>query len=156
MAHDTHSGSLWGGRFADGPSDEMAALSQSTHFDWVLADYDLQGSIAHAHALERAGLLSAEDAAAILAELERLRGLVQSGGVVPDPDDEDVHGALERILIETDSPYLAPAPHRGKTNNPSYVPFVAKQIADIKGITVEAVAEATSHNFDQLFSAVSR
>lgn len=63
---------------------------------------------------------------------------------------------LERILIETDSPYLAPAPHRGKTNNPSYVPFVAKQIADIKGITVEAVAEATSHNFDQLFSAVSR
>ena len=61
---------------------------------------------------------------------------------------------LDRILIETDSPYLAPAPHRGKTNNPSYVPFVAKQIADIKGLTVEAVAEATSHNFDQLFSAV--
>jgi TatD DNase family protein len=63
---------------------------------------------------------------------------------------------LDRILIETDSPYLAPAPHRGKTNNPSYVPFVAKQIADIKGLTVEAVAEATSHNFDQLFSAVLR
>ncbi len=61
---------------------------------------------------------------------------------------------LDRILIETDSPYLAPAPHRGKTNNPSYVPFVAKQIADIKGLTVEAVAEATSHNFDRLFSAV--
>jgi len=63
---------------------------------------------------------------------------------------------LDRILIETDSPYLAPAPHRGKTNNPSYVPFVAKQIADIKGLTVEAVAEATSHNFDRLFSAVSK
>jgi TatD DNase family protein len=61
---------------------------------------------------------------------------------------------LDRILIETDSPYLAPAPHRGKTNNPSYVPFVAQQIADIKGLTVEAVAKATSHNFDQLFSAV--
>jgi TatD DNase family protein len=61
---------------------------------------------------------------------------------------------LDRILIETDSPYLAPAPHRGKTNNPSYVPFVAKQIADIKGLSVEAVAEATSHNFDRLFSAV--
>jgi TatD DNase family protein len=61
---------------------------------------------------------------------------------------------LDRILIETDSPYLAPAPHRGKTNNPSYVPFVAKQIADIKGLSAEAVAEATSHNFDQLFSAV--
>jgi TatD DNase family protein len=63
---------------------------------------------------------------------------------------------LDRILIETDSPYLAPAPHRGKTNNPSYVPFVAKQIADIKGLSVEAVAEATSRNFDQLFSAVSK
>jgi TatD DNase family protein len=61
---------------------------------------------------------------------------------------------LDRILIETDSPYLAPAPHRGKTNNPSYVPFVAKQIADTKGLTLEAVAEATSHNFDQLFNAV--
>lgn len=61
---------------------------------------------------------------------------------------------MDRILIETDSPYLAPVPHRGKTNNPSYVPFVAKQIAEIKGMTVEAVAEATSHNFDQLFSSV--
>jgi TatD DNase family protein len=61
---------------------------------------------------------------------------------------------MDRILIETDSPYLAPVPHRGKTNNPSYVPFVAQQIAQIKGMTVEAVAQATSHNFDQLFSAV--
>ncbi len=61
---------------------------------------------------------------------------------------------MDRILIETDSPYLAPAPHRGKTNNPSYVPFVAKQIAEIKGLTVEAVAETTSRNFDQLFNGV--
>ncbi|MEY2677655.1 MAG: hypothetical protein RLZ00_347 [Pseudomonadota bacterium] len=61
---------------------------------------------------------------------------------------------MDRILIETDSPYLAPVPHRGKTNNPSYVPFVAKQIAEIKGMTVQAVAEATSRNFDQLFSGV--
>ena len=63
---------------------------------------------------------------------------------------------LDRMLIETDSPYLAPAPHRGKTNNPSYVPFVAQQIADIKGLRLEEVAEATSHNFDQLFSAISK
>ncbi len=61
---------------------------------------------------------------------------------------------MERILIETDSPYLAPVPYRGKTNNPSYVPFVAKQIAEIKGMSIEAIAEATSRNFDQLFSAV--
>ncbi len=61
---------------------------------------------------------------------------------------------MDRILIETDSPYLAPVPHRGKTNNPSYAPFVAKQIADIKGMTLEAIAEATSRNFDQLFNRV--
>jgi TatD DNase family protein len=61
---------------------------------------------------------------------------------------------MDRLLIETDSPYLAPIPYRGKTNNPSYVPFVAKQIAEIKGLTVDEVAEATSRNFDQLFKAV--
>lgn len=62
---------------------------------------------------------------------------------------------LERMLIETDSPYLAPVPHRGKTNTPAYVPHVAEQIAQIKGLPVEAVAEATSRNFEQLFSRVA-
>ena len=61
---------------------------------------------------------------------------------------------LERMLIETDSPYLAPAPHRGKTNNPSYVPWVAKQIATLRGISPEDVASQTSANFDRLFSRV--
>jgi TatD DNase family protein len=59
---------------------------------------------------------------------------------------------LERCLIETDSPYLAPVPYRGKTNNPSYVPFVAQQLAVLKGLNVESVAKATSTNFDRLFS----
>ena len=58
---------------------------------------------------------------------------------------------LDRILIETDSPYLAPAPHRGKTNNPSYVPWVAKQIAELRGMTSEQIAEITSENFNHLF-----
>ena len=58
---------------------------------------------------------------------------------------------LNRILIETDSPYLAPAPHRGKTNNPSYVPWVAKQIAELRGMTSEQIAEITSENFNHLF-----
>jgi len=58
---------------------------------------------------------------------------------------------LDRMLIETDSPYLAPAPHRGKTNNPSYVPFVAQEIATLKGVSVEEVAEKTSQNFENLF-----
>ena len=61
---------------------------------------------------------------------------------------------LDRLLIETDSPYLAPAPHRGKTNNPSYVPLVARQIAELRRCTIEAVAQATSQNFDALFTGV--
>ncbi|QIL79714.1 TatD family hydrolase [Diaphorobacter sp. HDW4A] len=58
---------------------------------------------------------------------------------------------MDRILIETDSPYLAPVPYRGKVNNPSYVPFVARQLAEVKGISVQDIAEATSRNFDELF-----
>lgn len=62
---------------------------------------------------------------------------------------------LDRMLIETDSPYLAPVPYRGKTNNPSYVPFVARQIAELRQMPVEAVAQATSTNFETLFSGVN-
>ena len=58
---------------------------------------------------------------------------------------------IDRCLIETDSPYLAPVPYRGKTNSPAYVPFVARQIAELKGLAVEAVAAATSANFERLF-----
>ena len=61
---------------------------------------------------------------------------------------------LDRLLIETDSPYLAPVPYRGKTNNPSYVPHVARQLAQVRGVAVEAIAEATSTNFERLFSGV--
>jgi TatD DNase family protein len=62
---------------------------------------------------------------------------------------------LDRCLIETDSPYLAPVPYRGKTNNPAYVPYVARQIAMLKALPVEAVARATSANFEQLFQLPS-
>lgn len=58
---------------------------------------------------------------------------------------------LDRILIETDSPYLAPVPFRGKTNNPSYVPYVAKQLAAVRGQSLEVIAEASSANFSRLF-----
>ena len=58
---------------------------------------------------------------------------------------------LDRLLIETDSPYLAPMPHRGKPNEPAYVPFVAQQVATLKNLPVEQVAAATSANFDHLF-----
>ncbi len=59
---------------------------------------------------------------------------------------------LDRCLIETDSPYLSPVPYRGKVNSPAYVPWVARQLAEIKGLELEAVAAATSRNFEQLFT----
>ena len=58
---------------------------------------------------------------------------------------------LDRLLIETDSPYLAPVPYRGKINNPSYVPYVARQIAELRRMPVEEVARVTSANFERLF-----
>jgi TatD DNase family protein len=58
---------------------------------------------------------------------------------------------MDRMLIETDSPYLAPVPYRGKTNNPSYVRYVAQHIAELRQCTVEEVAQASSQNFEQLF-----
>lgn len=58
---------------------------------------------------------------------------------------------LDRLLIETDSPYLAPVPYRGKKNEPRYLPAVAKALAEVRGITVEEIAEQTSANFGRLF-----
>lgn len=62
----------------------------------------------------------------------------------------------ERLLIETDSPYLAPVPHRGKTNTPAFVPHVARQVAELKGLTPEQVGRITSANFERLFARASR
>lgn len=61
---------------------------------------------------------------------------------------------IDRCLIETDSPYLAPAPHRGKLNSPAYVSLVARQLAELKGMDVEELGRITSENFEQLFSLV--
>jgi TatD DNase family protein len=58
---------------------------------------------------------------------------------------------LNRLLIETDSPYLAPTPHRGKTNQPSYVRFVATELADLRGDSLANIANATTDNFFTLF-----
>jgi TatD DNase family protein len=62
---------------------------------------------------------------------------------------------LDRLLIETDSPYLAPVPHRGKTNNPSFVPFVAQQLATLKGCSIEEIGLLTNQNYDRLFNGDS-
>ena len=91
---------LWGGRFSDGPAAALARLSVSVHFDWRLAPYDLAASRAHARVLHRAALLSESDLAQMLAALDDLEGAVRTGAFQPTLDDEDVHTALERGLIE--------------------------------------------------------
>ncbi|WP_300318846.1 TatD family hydrolase [Accumulibacter sp.] len=58
---------------------------------------------------------------------------------------------LDRLLVETDSPYLAPVPHRGKTNQPGYVKHVAEEIARLRGLTYQQVVDATTNNFFRLF-----
>ncbi|MGI8868446.1 MAG: argininosuccinate lyase [Mycobacteriales bacterium] len=92
--------SLWGGRFAQGPSAAMAALSHSVHFDWRLASYDLAGSRAHARVLHRAGLLDDGELERMLAGVDRLEADVRDGSFVATEADEDVHTALERGLVE--------------------------------------------------------
>ena len=62
----------------------------------------------------------------------------------------------DRLLIETDSPYLAPVPHRGKLNTPAYVPFVAKLLSELRGGTAESIGALTNANFDRLFSKVTQ
>lgn len=91
---------LWGGRFASGPSDAMAALSRSTHFDWRLAKYDLLGSAAHVKALAQAGIVSDEERDVLLRAIEELAKRIDQGMFTFRMEDEDVHSALERGLIE--------------------------------------------------------
>ncbi|MDH4016229.1 MAG: argininosuccinate lyase [Actinomycetota bacterium] len=91
---------MWGGRFAGGPSPEMAALSLSIHFDWRLAPYDLLQTRAHAGVLRRAGLLDDAEYDQVLTALATLSARVADGSFLPTPDDEDVHTAIERGLLE--------------------------------------------------------
>ncbi|MDP9094347.1 MAG: argininosuccinate lyase [Actinomycetota bacterium] len=91
---------LWGGRFAGGPSDALAKLSLSVHFDWRLAPYDLLASKAHARVLHRSGLLTDDEATRMLLALDDIAEAVRAGEFRPGPADEDVHTALERALLE--------------------------------------------------------
>jgi argininosuccinate lyase len=113
----TNEGSLWGGRFAGGPAPALAALSKSTHFDWVLAPYDVAASKAHTRVLHRAGLLTDEQRDGLLAGLDRLGADLADGSFVPLASDEDVHGALERGLIDRAGADLGGRLRAGRSRN---------------------------------------
>ncbi|TQL68743.1 argininosuccinate lyase [Nocardioides albertanoniae] len=116
-AHTTNEGKLWGGRFAGGPSPELEAISRSTQFDWRLALYDIAGSHAHAKALGAAGLLTGEEENEIHQGLDVLADRFTSGRLLPAASDEDVHGAMERLLIEEIGPEVGGKLRAGRSRN---------------------------------------
>ena len=107
---------LWGARFSRKPTDAVFALSQSVSFDWRLAPYDLRSSLAHLSVLEKASLLSKDDAAKIRTALKELLTEVASGKFAPSSHDEDVHSALERGLTEKLGP-LGGSLRAGRSRN---------------------------------------
>jgi len=153
MAHGTNEGALWGGRFATGPADALAALSKSTHFDWRLARYDVAGSKAHAAVLHTARLLSDDEYDAMLTALERLDADVVSGAYTPAESDEDVHGSLERGLIERAGAEVGGKLRAGRSRNDQiatlgrmYLRDHARIIARLVLSVVDAlIAQAEAH-----------
>jgi len=149
----TNEGKLWGGRFAGGPSPELDALSRSTHFDWRLTPYDLAGSHAHANVLHAAGLLTDGDLAELHRGLDALGERYADGTLRPDPSDEDVHGALERLLLQEVGPEVGGRLRAGRSRNDQvatlfkaflrdHAKVVAGQVLDL----VEALAtQARGH-----------
>lgn len=136
-------GALWGGRFAGGPSPELARLSKSTHFDWALAGYDLAGSRAHARALHTAGYLDEAELEGMIAALDELGRRVEAGEFLPAESDEDVHSALERGLMEIAGPELGGKLRAGRSRNDQIATFIRMRLRDasesIRGLVAELI-----------------
>ncbi len=151
-------GRLWGGRFTGGPAEAMFALSKSTQFDWRLARHDLAGSRAHAKALHRAGLLTDDELAGMQAGLDGLDADVASGAFVAADTDEDVHGALERGLIERVGPELGGRLRAGRSRNDQIATLIRLYLRDelmvvaggVQEVVVALHDQATSHLGDPM------
>jgi argininosuccinate lyase len=145
----TNTGALWGGRFTSGPSDALAALSRSTHFDWRLVPYDLAGSQAHARVLHTAGLLTQEDRDALVAGLDRIGARYQAGQLHPDASDEDVHGALERLLLEEVGVELGGRLRAGRSRNDQVATLFKAYLRDHARIVAGLVLDLADAVADQ-------
>jgi argininosuccinate lyase len=121
---------LWGGRFASGPDGALAALSKSTHFDWRLAQYDLKGTSAHLVALHAAGYLSDEELKVLQDAVTELSKRVASGAFQPKQEEEDVHAALERGLIEIAGAEIAGKVRAGRSRNDQIATLIRSFMLD--------------------------
>ena len=149
------SAALWGGRFAGGPADALASLSRSTHFDWRLAPYDIAGSRAHASVLHRAGLLTHDELARMTDALDTLAADVDEGRFIPSPDDEDVHTALERGLMERAGKDLGGKLRAGRSRNDQiatmlrmYLRTSARHVARLVLDLVGAIVDQADRHLD--------
>ncbi|GAA1748036.1 argininosuccinate lyase [Kocuria aegyptia] len=147
--HGTNDGALWGGRFAGGPADALAALSRSTHFDWRLAPYDIAGSRAHARVLRTAGLLTGDELQGMLDALDRLEADVRSGAYTPAASDEDVHGSLEKGLIERAGPELGGKLRAGRSRNDQIATLGRMYLRDHAAIIARNVLDVVQALLDQ-------
>lgn len=149
----TNEGSLWGARFAGGPSPELQRLSRSTHFDWQLAPYDLAGSRAHARGLAAAGYLEPDELERMLAGLDALEQRWRSGELQPRPEDEDVHGALEAALLVEVGAELGGKLRAGRSRNDQIATLVRLYLrehatriaAELRALIGALAAQADAH-----------
>jgi argininosuccinate lyase len=150
----TNTGKLWGGRFAGGPSPELEALSRSTHFDWRLALYDIAGSHAHAKALGAAGYLTPADEAELHRGLDVLAQRYTDGDLLPDPSDEDVHGALERLLVAEVGADIGGRLRAGRSRNDQIATLFRSFLLDhahvIAGQVLDLVAALSGQAWEHL------
>lgn len=141
--------SLWGGRFSSGPAPEMAALSKSTQFDWILAPYDIRGSKAHSTVLHAAGLLTDDELARMHAALDLLAADVKSGAFTAETGDEDVHTALERGLIDRAGADLGGKLRAGRSRNDQVATLYRLYLRDAARRVALAVADLQQALLDQ-------
>ena len=142
-------GALWGGRFASGPSPELQLLSKSTQFDWALAQYDIRGSKAHAVALAAAGYLSADELRDMHTGLDELSARVADGRALPAEDDEDVHSALERLLIDITGVQLGGKLRAGRSRNDQIATLVRLYLLDHAATIEQLLLDLATAILDQ-------
>jgi argininosuccinate lyase len=158
MANEDKPGSLWGGRFNASVADSVAALGRSTHFDWRLAEYDIAGSKAHIKALFSAGYLNNDEAERLNKVLAQLLDRVQKGSFIPKDQDEDVHSALERGIIEIAGADLGGKLRAGRSRNDQIATLIRSYLMDeatvIENLVRELIEVITDRAQEHLGAAI--